>query len=543
MRPAHSGGLPQWPRTALPEGLTEATHRLRDRIRERTDPDGRVHDPCHSRVLESALLLSLLDRTRAEPAARARVAGYLTAHRASPVPLDRFLADAALGGRPGADRAFDMDGFLARVPDFTGARKQALLHTILLLLGAGSATAEPPPPAAYRLDGLQSWARVQVTAVKVIQAGARGRSVPIGPRDVELLRSTQRPGRVWQGNLLVHLCVLHALDRLPGHRETVAEGIRGALEHQRPDGGLPFIRDEDTWLTAVTGVALHTAGADRPLLDAVTRRLLRLQRSDGGWSYSEDAHLSDVDCTSAATEALHLADPVAHRAPIGRAIDFLLPLRGADGGFPTYGSGAPSEACMTAAAVNALSTQDHRQPTEVEAALAFLASQQHRDGSFPPDWSTSRHHTVFRAVLAAGRHPDHTSPGSPAHRVISRAVRLVAGSQNTDGGWGGTSGAASDALSTAYALVVLGSHGGTPGAAGRGAAYLLARQRSDGSIDGVPDSIGPRPFLFRVPALADAFALLALGHLAGRLAPAPPPPPARHPDGSGRRERNLTVHG
>jgi squalene-hopene/tetraprenyl-beta-curcumene cyclase len=52
-------------------------------------------------------------------------------------------------------------------------------------------------------------------------------------------------------------------------------------------------------------------------------------------------------------------------------------------------------------------------------------------------------------------------------------------------------------------------------------AYLLTQQRADGSIVSIPDSIGPRPFGFTVPALADAFTLLALGHLARRLAPAP----------------------
>ena len=39
----------------------------------------------------------------------------------------------------------------------------------------------------------------------------------------------------------------------------------------------------------------------------------------------------------------------------------------------------------------------------------------------------------------------------------------------------------------------------------------------------VPDSIGPRPFRFTVPALADVFTLLALGHLTRRMAPAPGP--------------------
>lgn len=113
-------------------------------------------------------------------------------------------------------------------------------------------------------------------------------------------------------------------------------------------------------------------------------------------------------------------------------------------------------------------------------------------------------------------------------------MRLVVDSQNSDGGWGQQDGAVSDAISTAYALITLSTDSGhtAPAPAARGASYLLTRQRPDGSIDSPADSIGPRPFVFAVPALADTSTLLALGHLARRLThptprpPAQPPPPA-----------------
>ena len=254
-------------------------------------------------------------------------------------------------------------------------------------------------------------------------------------------------------------------------------------------------------------------------MDLIARRLVALQHSAGGWSYTEDVQLPDVDCTSVAVEVLHLAGPGAYRVPLRRALGALHALRGEDGGFPTYLTGAPSEACMTAAAANALSTQGPAYRHEFETALAYLASHQRPDGSYPPDWSSSRLHTVFRAVLAASRHPRITSC-SPARRIIDKAVNLMADSQNADGGWGQQDGDASDALSTAYALTALSTQN-TPGHAARGAAYLLTQQRPDGSIASIPDSIGPRPFGFTVPALADVFALLALGHLTRRIAPAP----------------------
>ncbi|MDI3409446.1 hypothetical protein [Streptomyces cavernicola] len=45
----------------------------------------------------------------------------------------------------------------------------------------------------------------------------------------------------------------------------------------------------------------------------------------------------------------------------------------------------------------------------------------------------------------------------------------------------------------------------------------MARQNSEGSIDSVSDSIGPRPFVFRIPVLGDIFTLLAFGHLSHRV--------------------------
>ncbi|MFF1786826.1 prenyltransferase/squalene oxidase repeat-containing protein [Kitasatospora sp. NPDC058243] len=535
-------GQARWPRAAFPAGLAPATTRLRTRLQDQVGPDGALRDPCHSRVLESALMLALLDRTRQEPAARAALTAYLATHRDSPQPLERLLARAALHTHSDAADLLDVDRLLAQAPDFTGLRKRALLHAVLLLLGA-TPTTKPPAAEAFSLHGLHTWAQVQVTAVKAILARAHGQPHLVNTHDLDLLRATQQPGAVWEGNLLIHLSVLHALVPLPGHEALIADGIRTALTHQRADGGIPFICDEDTWLTATAGIALHAADAPRSVLDVVARRLLHLQHPAGGWSYTERAQLADTDCTSAAIEVLHLTDPHANRQPIHTAVDALNALRGPDGGFPTYLAGAPSEACMAAAAANALSTQGHHQHTALESALGFLADQQHPDGSFPPDWSSSRHHTVFRAILAAARHRDNGTPGHFAWHITRKAIRLVTDSQNSDGGWGRQDGDVSDALSTAYALITLSTAGPAPGPAARGAAYLLTQQRTDGSIASTPDSIGPRPFGFTVPALADIFTLLALGHLTRRLAPLPlPPPPGPRPVVTGRRQSEPAGH-
>ncbi|MFI7235661.1 prenyltransferase/squalene oxidase repeat-containing protein [Streptomyces cyaneofuscatus] len=516
MRTLSTPGLRPWPADALPSGLLPATRLLRLHLQGRVRADGGLHEPCESRVLESALMLALLDRTRQQPAARNRLAAYLRSQRDSPDVLDRLLARAALDrDDPLPPGALDVDQVLARAPDFTGPRKRALIHMVLGILGVP--VADTPAPDAYSLTGLHTWAHVQVTAVKVVLGHHHTGPHQVTEADLDLLRSTQWPGTVWEGNLLIHLSVLHALAPLPGEHRLVSEGIRTALWLQRPDGGMPFIRDEDTWVTAAAGIALHAAGASAPVLDAIAGRLVKLEHPDGGWSYTEGARLTDVDCTSAALEVLHLADPHLHRTAIACGMRALRTVRGCDGGYPTYLAGAPSEASMTAAAVNALSIQGPAQDPAAEAALAYLASQQYDDGSFPPDWSRSRLHTVFRAALAATRHPG--PPGSPAARITESTRQLVATTQNSDGGWGQQAGHRSDSLSTAYALITLAAHPTPHRAVTPGIAYLLAQQRADGSIAGIADSIGPRPFAFTVPLLTDVFSLLALGHLTRRLAP------------------------
>ncbi|MFJ4283963.1 hypothetical protein [Streptomyces massasporeus] len=115
---------PRWPHSSLPAELVPATARLRSHLLNLIRPDGTLHSPCHSRVLESALLLALLDRTRLEPAAPARVAAYLSRHCHSPEPLDRLRPRAALRHKLVPDGLPDVERFLAQAPDITGPHKR-----------------------------------------------------------------------------------------------------------------------------------------------------------------------------------------------------------------------------------------------------------------------------------------------------------------------------------------------------------------------------------------------------------------------------------
>ncbi|HEY4020748.1 MAG TPA: prenyltransferase/squalene oxidase repeat-containing protein [Pseudonocardiaceae bacterium] len=465
----------------------------------------------HSRVLESALALRLLERTDSYPERQAALTRYLRAGSTCADPLDRLVASTALD-RTGVPSSELLDQFLAQAPDFTSSRKRAMLDGIFALWG--HRPAGPWRPGAFSLTGLHCWATVQVTALKVVLAECTGHHDAISDEDVRLLLETQRDDRVWESNVLLYLWTLHALTGLPGTAQVVADGVRRVMAHQRPDGGMPFVSDTDTWCTATAGVALAASGAPQSMLRRLAAHLVAQQQPGGGWSYTDHSHQTDVDDTSVALQFLQGLDDRDYREPIARGMRSLYAVRGSDGGFPTYVAGSPSEASMTAAALDALTVRWQQHSDIMMPGLEFLAEQQNTDGSFPPDWSSSRYHTIFRALLVAGRNPDH-QPGH-VQQMIKRAMTLLWEQQNTDGGWGQQDGSGSDPISTAYAVIALCGQD-DPVPAAEGLRYLLAHQRADGGIDSVPDSIGPRPFIFAIPALADIFTLLAFGHLGRRL--------------------------
>ncbi|MEV8374995.1 prenyltransferase/squalene oxidase repeat-containing protein [Kribbella sp. NPDC056861] len=501
-------GIAPWPRTAFPAELPEMTTRLRSRVLDRLDASGAIRDPCHSRVLESALACRLVARLGIEPLFKSGLERYLSVSR--PDPMDSLLASAALGRHQSRTTEKLTTSFLEQVPDFTSTRKRVMIDAILALFG--TTPGANLDLAAFNTTGLHPWAAVQVTALKLIILDALGRRHLIRDTDSALLLSTQNEPWIWEGNILIHLSVLHALAPSAGMGLVVAEGVKKLLPHQRADGGMPFVTDTDTWSTATAGVALHASGASRDQLRPLTSYLLSRQQPNGGWSVNDRASLTDVDDTSVALEFLYAVG--VQQPVLDQGLTALRGVRGPDGGFPTYVAGSPSEACMTAAAINALTIQAPQHHDLIIESLEFLAIRQHAGGGFDPDWSASRLHTLFRVVLAGQALRD--TGTQPARRMLRHALRAVLDSQNADGGWGQQPGEPSDALSTSYALIAL-TRQTDHRPALRGLEFLLDKQRPNGRIETIPDSIGPRPFIFTIPVLADVFALLAHGHLAHRM--------------------------
>ncbi|CAL9375755.1 hypothetical protein SUDANB176_00959 [Streptomyces sp. enrichment culture] len=525
-----------WPAEVDPKQLREATSRLVAHVSSQVDDEGAIRGECHSRVLESALALSLMTRTGVASPARDRVLAFLQGHLDSPQEFDRVLATLAVGRATDRASAADADivgkltdALLGAAPAFISARRRRMLYAVLSLFGCSvPADAAPAADEKAPTDPVHSWAAVQQAAVTLVLANATGVSNGATAAALRTLTAVRPAEAVWEGYVLLHLLSLHGLAGVPGQEGTVRGGLETLLRYQRDDGGFPFVVDLQHWCTSTAGIALAAAGSPPDVLRAMAdglaahrvdesqrdlcRSLSRGEPLADGWSFGPRVAQNDVDCTSCILEFLHALDPAAYGGAVRRGVDALLAVQGADGGFPTYVAGAASEPCMTAAAVNALAPHPSTAPAR-ERALAFLADSQLPDGGFEPGWSRSRLHAMFRARLAACT----AVPGDHrTARMAERIERSVRETQNADGGWGMQPGDPSDDISTAYGLIIM-CYGTQAPPVGRALAWLLAHQNPAGGYDGVPDMVGPRPFPYRIPVLTDAPVLLALGHVRHRV--------------------------
>ena len=511
MIPVSLSGASRWSWRDFPEGIDSLRVSVAQRLISSLVREGAVRAPCRSRVLESALALPLLRRSGQSAQATA-VRRYLTSDGAAQESLEAAMARAALDATAGPQDGSAEESSLSVLPAFLTQRKRMQFEVFGLL--TGQRTEVSWDEAAVSLVGLHSWAMVQVTAVKVIAACANGRPDRISDEDVRILLETQRGPGIWEDNVFIHLLVLHALTMLPRTESVLCSGLAALSAYQRQDGGFPFVASTDTWSSVTAGVALWSAGAPASALDRLAAHITSRQLPSGGWSFTDRSNQSDVDCTSVAIQFLHCVSPVHHDMSIRDGLRSILSVAGTDGGFPTYVAQAPSEACMAAGCLDALCVRPAAHMDRIAQGLAFLRHQQNEDGSFPLSWSASLLHAIFRVLLLTLR--DSVLADASARQLRDRCLSYATREQNKDGGWGHRPGDASDAISTAYGLICLCCMD-DPRPAADAAEFLLGARRPDGSICSVPDTLGPRPFPFAVPVLADIFTLLALGHLRHRI--------------------------
>ncbi|MEJ8639805.1 prenyltransferase/squalene oxidase repeat-containing protein [Streptomyces sp. MS2.AVA.5] len=494
--------------------VRNAHARLMDYVTGRFDAQGRFEVPCESRILESSLALSLLQAARIHPEHHERVRAYLRAAGDGPYvsALDRVLTGALLEGCPPAGPELT-NAMMAGFDHFTAVRKRLLLETVLHVCGAVDKVAEPVWEA-FEVGGLQVWKRVEMTACKAVLASARNCPDRVTDDDLALLAGTMDAGRIWEGNVLVHLMVLHALRLYPGHGDRFAKGTEAVLAAQRPDGGFSLVTDMDPVLTGIAGTALAEAHADPALLASIGAWLAARQRTTGSWNHNDDTTQTDVETSAFALETLLLIDRDCYRKQLDLGCRYLSRMQNTDGGVPVYQPGNPSEVSTTGESVTVWSRYDSSQyATQIDAGARFLIEAQHANGTYEIDWSASEGNGIMRAThalmdaLATRVLPDTTA--EQARAAVDKSIHHLLRVQNPDGGWGHYEGRHSDPISTAFALTTLGMadvHDPSPAAV----AYLCAKQNPDGNIPSESETYSPRPLVIDFESLPAAYILRGL---------------------------------
>jgi len=284
-----------------------------------------------------------------------------------------------------------------------------------------------------------------------------------------------------------------------GHPVAMA-GLNFLRDAVRPDGSWPIDSDLSVWVTTAAVAALSerdgvpdgAATRDWILGAQHLRRHPYTQSAPGAWAWTDrSGGVPDADDTAGAILALMSLGE--RGTSIDAAVQWLLDLQNADGGWPTFCRGwghlpfDRSAADITAHVLRALQAWDprsaHRRCGHARRrGLQYLKEKMRADGSWHALWFGSQ------------STPDHANPVVGTSRVLralalfepdghcfQQGMKFLLRSQNADGGWGAESGAPSTVEETALALSALvGEHAGeTRAAVDRGTAFLVARIDGD----------------------------------------------------------------
>lgn len=251
------------------------------------------------------------------------------------------------------------------------------------------------------------------------------------------------------------------------------------------------------WVTAFVAHALASVGVERALLLIVWKALHHRQRRNGGWAYNASV---PTDCDSTAWSLLALADgPMWRPSAIRHGVQFLAGHQDpASGGYSTYSASDGIESfidvpsamtagwrrphpCVTAVTIQSLRVHGQRCDNPViQAAVSYMCRERELDGTWRSYWWRGPAYATYHALRALAMcHVE----DAEARTVESTLLAC----QRADGAWAPEDGT-SEAFATAFTVLalLLRPRRETLVVAKRGVAWLLERQREDGSWPTAP---------------------------------------------------------
>jgi Prenyltransferase and squalene oxidase repeat len=275
------------------------------------------------------------------------------------------------------------------------------------------------------------------TAWGALAVAAAGEDVALWRRGrvslrAAVLRPLVAPGLEDLERTAVAVSAVGADPRRAGGRNLIREVVRS----QRPDGSIGV--DPSTTAWGVLALASAGIGPGSPSTRAASASLVRAQRSDGGWSLTDQEPRSGPITTSTAVQALVAAghDP-RNSFALRRARAFLLSVQNRDGGYSPV-VGGTSTALTTAwvgLGIRALGERPSRAPWDRGGGpMSFLVRLQRADGGVrnvasspePSIWATSQLALAFSGkVLPVSRSVTRVTPPSRTLTGVE-GVRLAA---------------------------------------------------------------------------------------------------------------------
>ena len=485
-------------------GLTRAIHKAVGLVIDTQDASGKWSGSSSPRIFETAIVAVAMDKTgehdRTAQKARLWLRGQSVQNHHRVAEVYEQMAYSLAMERYGA---IDLSDPLLFDPIYL--RKTEILAALATTVGRSLNSHVPKEKILTQLQNLtdteekrkawKPWALSDLLSVRVLLGD---------PSSVEILQSLQwEDGSIWNNPVSTAVAFL-AFTESNFHLE--ARQAANYLTKAQSDEGYWSYVNLDIWATSTTIRAfVGNQEFQNQCLPQALDYLLRQQNEDGGWGYASGI-VSDNESTSHALLALNdarvsgMSEETEARIQkaVRAGLAFLRNSQDSSGLWTTWQSAGDAVVPeVLGHIVEAVCTCGRSEGIDLTRSIRWIGERQDLDGGWRG--GLCRNFPFVQSSLLRGL----TNESPEAIKGRAALVSAV----NSDGGWGIIPGTPSCASATGLAVSELCrvSQERHRGIIREAVAYVLNRQRSDGSWEGKPEMYGPRPLLFYLRPISHAF--------------------------------------